>query len=125
MQKPAHKAWVVYLAVLTTATVIGELSNLARGESFTLLLFANWMVTLVLLIGSWGYALQRPIATPVYWRRAFAIVAFASLLMVVRVSTSSPAALERVLALMAFVVPAYYAAWRYAFRSPELWAPQA
>jgi hypothetical protein len=117
----ARRGWVVYAAVLTTAVVIGELSNLARGEPFTLMLVADWMVTLVLLIATWGYALQRPVATPSYWRAAFSIVALASVLMMVRVALASQAALVASLILMAFVLPAYFAAWRYSFRSAHLW----
>lgn len=125
MRGNARRGWVVYAAVLTTAVVIGELSNLARGEPLTLLLLADWMVTLVLLIATWGHALQRPIATPSYWRAAFSIVALASVLMVVRVALASRAALVASLILMAFVLPAYFAAWRYSFRSAHLWTTPA
>jgi hypothetical protein len=121
VQGLARKAWVVYAGVLTAAIVLGELRHLGGGEPFSLALFANWMVTLVLLVATWGYVLQRPIATPTYWRTAFWIVAFASVLMLVRVGLRSSAALDRVLTLMAFVLPAWYAAWRYSFRSRHLW----
>lgn len=121
MRSGARRGWVVYAAVLTTAVVIGELSNLSRGEPFTMLLFADWVVTLVLLVATWGYALRRPIATPSYWRIAFAILVLASVLMLVRVALASSAALVASLVLMVFVLPAYFAAWRYSFRSRELW----
>lgn len=121
MRGSARRGWVAYAAVLTTAVVIGELSNLARGEPVTLLLFADWMVTLVLLTATWGYALQRPIATPSYWRLAFSILVVASALMLAKVALASRAALVASLLLMAFVLPAYFAAWRYSFRSPQLW----
>jgi hypothetical protein len=116
-----RKAWATYAAVLTFAVIAGEFSNLVRGEPITWLMLANWVVTLVLLTATWGYALRRPIATEQYWRRVFWILLLATALMLVRVALASTVALVLVLALMLLLVPAYVAAHRYAFRSSELW----
>jgi hypothetical protein len=126
--KPGHaarKAWLAYAGILTFAVVVGELSNLARGRAITMLTAANWAVTLALLAATWGYALQRPVATPLYWRRVFWILLFASSLMLLRVALASASALVVVLAFMVLLVPAYVAAYLYAFRSARLWEPEA
>ena len=115
------KVWTAYAGLLTFAVIAGELSNLVRGEPITWLMLANWVVTLALLTATWGYALRRPIATEQYWRRVFWILLLATALMLLRVALASTVALVLVLGLMLLVVPAYVAAYRYAFRSPQLW----
>ena len=115
------KAWLVYAGLLTVAVLIGELSNLLRGEPLSWLTVANWVVTLALLTATWGYALQRPIGNARYWRRTFWILLAVSALMLLRVALMSATALVIVLGFMAVLVPAYVAAYRYAFRSSNLW----
>lgn len=117
----AKKAWLAYAGVLTAAVLIGELSNFLRGEPFSWLTVANWVVTLALLTATWGYALQRPIGNAPYWRRVFWILLAASALMLLRVALVSPAVFVVVLGFMAVLVPAYVAAYRYAFRSSHVW----
>jgi hypothetical protein len=117
------KAWLVYAAVLTAAVVIGEVSGFLRGEPFSWQTLLNWIVTLALLTATWGYAMQRPVGNELYWRRVFWILVVATALMLLRVALVSPAALVPVAAFMAFLVPAYVAAWRYAYRSEQLWPP--
>jgi hypothetical protein len=117
----AKKAWVVYAGLLTVAVLIGELSNFLRGEPLSWLTVANWVVTLALLTATWGYALQRPIGNARYWRRTFWILLAVSALMLLRVALVSATALVIVLGFMAVLVPAYVAAYRYAFRSSHLW----
>jgi glucan phosphoethanolaminetransferase (alkaline phosphatase superfamily) len=117
------KAWLVYAAVLTAAVVIGEVSGFLRGEPFSWQTLLNWIVTLALLTATWGYAMQRPVGNEPYWRRAFWILVVVTALMLLRVALASPAALVPVAAFMAFLVPAYVAAWRYAYRSAQLWNP--
>ncbi|NJD32438.1 MAG: hypothetical protein FIB04_11185 [Gammaproteobacteria bacterium] len=124
MQATARKGWVAYMGVLTFCIVFGELSNLARGAPFTLFTLAGWMVTLVLLVAAWGYALQRPIANERYWRTMFWLLLLVNALMLAKVALASTLALELVLGLMLLLVPAYVAAYRYAFRSPQLWLPE-
>ncbi len=122
MRTPAvRKGWAVYSGMLTLAIVLGELSNLGRGAPVTWATLANWVITLVLLIAAWGYALQRPIATERYWRRAFWILIVVNGLMLLRVALASTVALTLVMMLMVLLVPAYLAAYLYAFRSPGLW----
>ena len=117
----AKKAWLVYAGLLTVAVLIGELSNFLRGEPLSWLTVANWVVTLALLTATWGYALQRPIGNARYWRRTFWILLAVSALMLLRVALVSATALVIVLGFMAVLVPAYLAAYRYAFRSSHLW----
>jgi fucose 4-O-acetylase-like acetyltransferase len=115
------RAWSIYAALLTTAVVVGEVSNLWRGERFSWLTVANWIVTLALLTATWGYAMQRSIGNEPYWRRVFWILVAVTVLMLLRVALASTAALVDVLGFMTLLVPAYVAAFRYAFRSPQLW----
>lgn len=115
------KIWVIYAAVLTTAVVIGEVAGVLRGQPFSWQTLVNWIVTLALLTATWGYAMQRPVGNEPYWRRAFWILLAATALMLLRVALASPAALATVAIFMAFLVPAYVAAWRYAYRSSQLW----
>jgi predicted Na+-dependent transporter len=117
----AKKAWLAYAGLLTAAVLIGELSNFLRGEPFSWLNVANWVVTLALLTATWGYALQRPIGHASYWRRVFWILLTASALMLLRVALVSSAVFVVVLGFMAVLIPAYVAAYRYAFRSSDLW----
>jgi len=117
------KAWLVYAAVLTAAVVIGEVSGVLRGEPFSWQTLLNWIVTLALLTATWGYAMQRPVGNEPYWRRAFWILVVVTALMLLRVALASPAALVPVAAFMVLLVPAYVAAWRYAYRSAQLWKP--
>ncbi len=119
------KVWVIYAAVLTAAVVIGELSGVLRGEPFSWETLVNWIVTLALLTATWGYAMQRPVGNETYWRRVFWILVVATALMLLRVALASPAALVTVATFMAFLVPAYVAAWRYAYRSTVLWTAPA
>ena len=121
----AKKAWLVYAGLLTVAVLIGELSNFLRGEPLSWLTVANWVVTLALLTATWGYALQRPIGNARYWRRTFWILLAVSALMLLRVALVSATALVIVLGFMAVLVPAYVAAYRYAFRSSHLWPRRA
>ena len=115
------RAWLVYAALLTAAVVIGEVSNFLRGEPFAWLTLANWIVTLALLAATWGYAMQRPIGNEPYWRQVFWILVVVTVLMLLRVAVASVAAFVDVVAFMALLVPAYVAAFRYAYRSPHLW----
>jgi len=116
-----RKAWLLYAALLTAAVVIGEVSNLLRGEPFAWLTVANWIVTIALLAATWGYAMQRPVGNEAYWRQVFWILAVVTVLMLLRVAIASVAAFVETAAFMALLVPAYLAAFRYAFRSPHLW----
>jgi hypothetical protein len=116
-----RKAWVAYAALFTAAIVGGEVTNLVQGGGLDLRTVGNWVVTLVLLIATWGYALQRPFGSTAYWRPAFWVVLVASLATAVPAALAGSAALLIVAALLPLVAPAFYAAYRYAYRSPQLW----
>jgi hypothetical protein len=114
-------SWLVYVAVLTLFVIVGELSNLLQGATPTAITLANWVLTLVLLTADWGYALQKSFGARRYWQAAFWIVLFATAVMLVPVAFSGTEAIVFTAALLALVVPAYVAAFLYAYRSPGLW----
>lgn len=114
--------WLIYAALLTVAVVVGEWFNIERGGGPDAVTLANWLLSATLLTALWCHALQRPLGTAGYWRIVFWIVLFANLLMLVPVLLGGgPIALVTA-ALSLLVVPAYVAAYAYAYRSPELWA---
>jgi hypothetical protein len=116
------KAWAAYAAILTSAVVIGEIANLVQGGTLDVRTFANWVVTAVLLVATWGYALQRPIGARYYWRAACWVVLLATLATMVPAALAGPAALLVVAVLLPLVVPALVAGFLYAYRSPQVWA---
>jgi len=119
-----RKGWTAYAAVITAAVVVGEIANVAQG-SLDARTPANWVLSAVLLIATWGYALRRPIGAHRYWGPAFWVVLIATGITLVPVLMAGPAAVMVVAALLPLLAPAFYAAYRYAYRSPELWpAPE-
>lgn len=116
-----RKGWTGYAMLLTGAVVVGEVANLAQGGRLEPRTVANWVVTAVLLTGTWGYALQRPIGSTAYWRPAFWVLLVASLVPVVPAALSGSAARLLVAVLLPLVAPAFYATYLYAYRSPHLW----
>ena len=119
------KAWTAYAALFSAAIVIGEAANLAQGGTVDVRTFANWIVTGVLLLATWGYALQRRIGAQYYWRGACWVVLLASLATVIPAALAGGAALVVVAALLPLVVPAFVASFLYAYRSPQVWTPPA
>ena len=116
------KAWTAYAALLSAAIVIGEAANLAQGGTIDVRTFANWFVSGVLLVATWGYALQRRIGAQYYWRAACWVVLFATLVTAIPALLAGPAAVLLVAVLMPLVVPAFIASFLYAYRSPRVWA---
>jgi multisubunit Na+/H+ antiporter MnhE subunit len=100
------------------AVLIGEVS---RGTRPDLVAFASWILTAALLAALWSYALRRRLGHPGYWRAVFWIVAFATVLMLVPVMLSGGALARYTLALTVPILPAFVAAYLYAYRSPEIW----
>lgn len=113
--------WLVYAGLLTTAVVVGEWFNIERGGGPDAVTLANWLLSATLLTALWCHALQRPLGTAGYWRIVFWIVLFANLLMLVPVLLGGGPIALATAALSLLVVPAYVAAYVYAYRSPELW----
>jgi hypothetical protein len=116
------KAWAAYAAALTAVVVLGETSNLVQGGTLNTRTFANWFVTAVLLLGTWGYALQRRIGAQYYWRTACWVVLGATLITLVPAVLAGGAAAFMVLVLLPLLVPAFVAVFLFAYRSPQLWA---
>jgi hypothetical protein len=111
----------VYAAVLSVAIVIGEVTNVAGGGHVDPRTLANWVLTVVLLVATWGYALRKPLGPRHYWRPAFWVLLFATLVTILPAALAGRAAMIVVGVLLTFVAPAFVAAYRYAYRSPELW----
>jgi hypothetical protein len=116
-----RKAWTAYAALLTGAVVLGETANLVQGGTVGVRTFANWSVTAVLLLATWGYALQRAIGAQYYWRGASWVVVGASLVTAIPAVLAGGAALMLVAVLVPLLVPAFVAIFLYAYRSPQVW----
>jgi hypothetical protein len=113
--------WLVYAGLLTLAVLVGEWFNLHRGGGPDAVTLANWLLSATLLTALWCHALQRPLGTPGYWRIVFWILVVANLLMLVPVLLGGGSIALFTAALSLLVVPAYVAAYLYAYRSPALW----
>ena len=110
--------WIIYAVALTLAVLIGEVS---RGTQPDLVALASWILTAALLVALWSYALRRRLGHKGYWRAVFWIVSFATVLMLVPVLMSGGELARYTLALTVPIVPAFVAAYMYAYRSPEIW----
>ena len=119
------KVWTAYAALLTAAVLAGEVTNLMEGGRLDARTFANWIVTGVLLLATWGYALQRPIGAQYYWRAACWVVLGASLVTMIPAALAGAAAVIMVAVLLPLVIPAFVASFLYAYRSPQVWARRA
>jgi O-antigen ligase len=117
----ARRLWTAYVAAITLFVVVGEARNLAVDGLPGLAALANWALTAALLTAAWGYALRRPLGAASYWRVVFWIVLAATAVMLVPVAMTSMVVKAYTGALLLLVAPAFVAAYRYAYRSPELW----
>ena len=120
----ARAGWVAYAAVLTFGVLAGEAANLSRGGEVTALTLGNWTLSAALLTALWGYALQRRIGSEIYWRTAFWLVLFANAVMLIPVLLGDRTVAMFTAALTLLIVPAYLAAYRYAYRSTGLWTSE-
>jgi hypothetical protein len=107
--------------VLTFGVLAGEAANLSRGGEVTALTLGNWTLSAALLTALWGHALQRRIGNQGYWRVVFWLVLFANSVMLIPVLLGDRAVAMFTAALTLLIVPAYLAAYFYAYRSPGLW----
>jgi hypothetical protein len=119
----ARTGWVIYAAALTFGVLAGEAANVSRSGEVGALTLANWILSAALLTALWGYALQRRIGNEKYWRIVFWLVLVANAVMLVPVLLVGGEIALFTGALTLLIVPAYVAAFRYAFRSPALWRP--
>ena len=115
-----RRGWTVYAALLTAAIVVGEARNVAHGVVDARSL-ANWVLTFVLLLATWGYALRRRIGAHRYWGPAFGVVSAATVISAIPAVIAGTGAMVAVLLILLIAAPAFYAAWRYAYRSPDIW----
>jgi hypothetical protein len=119
-----RKGWTVYAAALTGIVLAGEVLNLARGAPVGFRALASWIITAVLLASLWGYALRRRIGAQYYWRAACWVVAGATLVTAGQAALAGDAARYVIGVSLLLVLPAFYASFRYAYRSPEIWPRQ-
>jgi len=110
--------WLLYAAALTLAVLVGEVARDTRPD---LVALASWLLTAALLAALWSYALRRRLGQEGYWRAVFWIVSFATVLMLVPVLMSGGELARYTLALTVPILPAFVAAYLYAYRSPEIW----
>jgi hypothetical protein len=110
--------WLVYATVLTLAVVIGEVT---RGTPPDLVALASWVLTAALLMAVWSYALRRAVGNERYWRAVFWIVVLATVLMLLPVLMRGGALARYTIALTLPILPAYLAAYLYAYRSRGIW----
>jgi len=121
-QAKRKPGWIVYAALLTLGVVAGELS---RGEAPDAVALANWVLSAALLVALWCHALQRRLGSERYWRIVFWLVSVTNALVLVPVLMRGGTVALVAACLTLLVVPAYVAAWIYAFRSPSLWREPA
>ena len=121
-RKKRKPGWIVYAALLTFGVVAGELS---RGEPPDAVALANWLLSAALLVALWCHALQRPLGNERYWRTVFWVVSVTNALLLVPVLLRGGTVALVTAGLTLLILPAYVAAWRYAFRSSALWAQSA
>ena len=117
----ARAGWVVYVALLTFAVLAGEAVNVSRSREISALTLANWVLSAALLTAVWGYALRRRIGNRTYWRVVFWLVLFANGVMLAPVLLNGGAVAAFTAVLTLCIVPAYFAAYRYAYRSEDVW----
>lgn len=123
--RSARIAWRAYLALITLFVLIGEARNLAVHGAPGATTIADWVLTVALFVPAWCYALQRRVGTVGYWRGVFWIVVAVTLVMLVPVALAGALAAAYAAALLALLAPVYLAALRYAYFSPEIWAPSS
>lgn len=119
-----RKGWTAYAVALTGLMLAGEALRLSQGIAVDFRALANWFITGVLLASLWGYALRRRIGAQYYWRAACWVVTGATLLAAGQAALAGDVARYFVAVSLALVLPAYYASFRYAYRSPDIWPPQ-
>jgi hypothetical protein len=119
----ARTGWVIYAAALTFGVLAGEAANVSRSGEVGALTLANWILSAALLTALWGHALQLRIGNERYWRVVFWLVLFANSVMMVPVLLAGGEIALFTGALTLLIVPAYVAAFRYAYRNPALWRP--
>ncbi len=117
-----RRVWLAYAAVVSAITVTGEVGAVLRSGEIGVRTFADWFVVTVLLIGTWCYALGRPLATERYWRLAFWLVLFATVVSSIPALLSGPEARLLVAVSALLIAPAFVAMYRYGHRSQALWS---
>jgi hypothetical protein len=120
-RRKRRRGWLAYAVALTFGVVAGEAANLTRIGLPDAVAIANWALTAALLAALWGYALGKPLGNERYWRATFWLVLGANALLLVPVMMLGGTIALVTAGLTLAIVPAYVGAWRYAYRSAELW----
>jgi hypothetical protein len=111
--------WLAYAGLLTLGVIAGEMSRGTRPDAVAI---GSLVLSAALLTALWCYALQRPLGTERYWRIVFWLLVVANSAMLVPVLMLGGSIALYTAALTLMILPAYVAAYRYAYRSPALWA---
>lgn len=119
-----RKGWTAYAAALTGTMLAGEALKIAQGASVDFHALAVWIISGVLLASLWGYALRRRIGAQYYWRAACWVVAGTTLLTAIPAVLAGDEARFMLAVSLPLLLPAFYASYRYAYRSPEIWPSQ-
>lgn len=118
-----HSAWWLYVVLLCGISAL----SLMTGPSSPLE-FALGMFNLFALAGLWGYIRQVAVGWQPVWAAYFVLSLMLGAVPLVLMLIDPGPSLGLVVALgfsSALVLPLYLALWRYAFRSPAVWAPDA
>ncbi len=112
--------WRIYLVVMV-GVAVWTVFPLPRelAEIFSLL------VSLVGLIGLFGFAFQRRIARRLFWRIWFGLTLFSIAatfsMFIGMLSLGFEVQLQWLVVLVVLNLPMYYALFMYAYRSPHVW----
>lgn len=117
----ARRVWTAYVAAITLFVVVGEARDVAVNGLPSATTFGQWLLTVALLTAAWGYALRRPVGTEAYWRVVFWLEVAATAAGFVPIVMAGKVAIAVGIVLLALLAPVFVAAYRYAYRSPELW----
>ncbi|KPJ95159.1 MAG: hypothetical protein AMJ53_03390 [Gammaproteobacteria bacterium SG8_11] len=129
-----YKAWISYFALLAIINILGIASIPFTVENSTFFEVIWHVVTLIGLVGLFGYIKQVKIGSPVFWS-AFLLVdltlyfgtAVYGHLEAVKLygelgkATSKNYELRVMLPLFIFLIPYWYGIFQYGFKSKTLW----
>ena len=72
-----------------------RMNDVILGAGIDFVTIADWVLSLVMLTATWGYALQRRFGAVAYWKSAFWIELFATAVMLIPVLLGTLALLVR------------------------------
>jgi hypothetical protein len=129
-----QRAWKMYFWFLILLTVVSAGMDIRKGiEGVTVAVMAmgvfGWAMTLINLLGIYGFAWQVPVGRPAYWKAVFVFNVLLTVGWIGYRLTTDPlvenvSTGQTLIALglvAAFMAPYLIAIYRYAYRSRQLW----